>query len=457
MLTSRTPAGRRTCVLAVAAALAVASPAPRAAGFGVDFEGARSVGMATAGSASAADSSTIFYNPAGMAFLERDEVMAGGVLFLLHDRFTNEGSTILGGALPTPGTNGFDAIPTTFIPWLYGTYRVNPELALGVGLFAPFGLKTDYGSEFVGRYQSIRTALTVIDLNPAVAYRPVPWLALGAGLTIEYAQLELVQAIDFGSACVAALAPGTCAGAFGLVPGRSDGQTKIKGYDVAYGYSLGVLAEPVPGTRLSVNYRSQIDHHFDSASQTFYVPPGARAFLVAGGAPTALTGSDVSTDLPLPARLSFGAMQSFGNGLDVMFDATLTQWGVFKTTVVTPADPTTGAAAVIDQNYQDAWRFALGANYPLNEQWAIRGGVAYDQTPIPPASIQASLPDRDRVYLSIGATYRFSKAWSVDFGYSHVHYVGSIPIDRTTNTGDTLVGHFDVGGDVVAAQVRFQL
>lgn len=443
-------------VVALALALTPASAALHAAGFGVDFEGARSVGMATAGSASAADASTIFYNPAGMTYLDRSEIIGGGTLFLLHDRFTNRGSTILGGALATPGTNGNDAIPPIAIPWLYATYRLNQDLTVGLGLFAPFGLRTDYGTGFVGRYQSELAALKVIDLNPAVAYRPLPWLSLGAGLTIEYAQLELRQAIDFGSACVAALGAGPCAGAFALRPGQSDGEAKFKGNDVSYGYSLGVLADPIPGTRVGVNYRSHINHHFGSATQSFDVPAGARAFLTAGGAPTALSGSNVSADLPLPARLSFGAMQSLPNGLELLFDATLTKWSVFRTTVITPSDPTTGAAAVIDQNYRDAWRFAVGANYVLNDQWTIRGGVGYDQTPIRAAFIQATLPDRDRVYLSLGASYRFSKVWSVDVGYSRVHYVGSIPINRSTATGDTLVGHFDVGGDVAAAQVRYQ-
>jgi opacity protein-like surface antigen len=294
---------RYAWVSAFGLALARASTAVDAAGFGVDFEGARSVGMATAGSASAADSSTIFYNPAGMTFLDRSEIMGGGQLFLLHDRFTNAGSTILRGALATPGNNGADAIPPTFIPWLYGSYRVNQDLAVGLGLFAPFGLKTDYGTDFVGRYQNELSALTVVDLNPALAYRLLPWLSIGAGLTVEYARLELTQAIDFGSACAGVLGTGPCAGAFGLIPGQSDGQTSIKGNDVSYGYSLGVMMEPVSGTRLGLNYRSRINHEFGSATQSFDVPAGARAFLTAGGAPTALTGSNVSTELP-GARLT---------------------------------------------------------------------------------------------------------------------------------------------------------
>ncbi len=440
----------------VGAVLGLSAPRVHAAGFGIDFEGARAVGLATAGSASAADASTIFYNPAGMAYLERNELIAGGSLFMLHDRFSNDGSTILGGALPTPGDNGKDAIPQTFVPWLYGTYRIDPSWTLGLGVFAPFGLKTDYGNDFVGRYQNELSAITVIDVNPALAYRPIPEVALGAGLTVEYAQVKLTQAIDFGSACVAAIDPGTCKAAFGLQPGLSDGQARIEGSDIAYGYSLGAMFEPLAGTRLGVNYRSRINHHFDSATQSFDVPANARAFLTAGGTPKALTGSNASTELPLPARLSFGAMQRLAQGLDLMADATLTQWGVLQTTVITPADPATGAAVTIQQHYRDAWRFALGANYAFNDEWQLRGGLAYDQTPIRAEFVQAALPDRDRLYLSLGGSYRFTNSLSVDLGYSHVHYIGTIPIDRSTANGDTLAGSFTVGGNVLALQLKYQ-
>lgn len=428
------------------------------AGFAIDFIGSRSVGTATAGSASASDAATIFFNPAGIVELERNEWIGGGDLFRLHDRFGDQGSTILGGAMPTPGDNGKDGIPSALIPWLFGTYRLNRDLSVGLGIFAPFGLKTDYGPQFVGRYQNELTSLTVLDFNPVVAYRPasLPWLSIGGGVTVEYAQLKLTQAIDFGSACVAALGAAPCATAFGLTPGQSDGKARFKGDDVALGFNLGVLVKPAERSRLSIAFRSRINHRFNSAQQEFDVPAGARAFLTAGGSPNALTGGNARTNLPLPARLSFGWNERVNQRLNLMADATLTMWSTFRTTVITPDDPARGVSVVVDQHYENAWRYALGANYEMNDRWAIRGGVAYDHTPIPAAFVQAALPDRDRVYFSAGTSYGAKDKWSIDVGYSYVHYVGKIPINRATPNGDTLRGVFDVGGHVVAAQLRYQ-
>jgi long-chain fatty acid transport protein len=427
----------------------------QAAGFGVDYESAIALGTATAGSAAARDGSTIFYNAAGLGFLDRNEIMIGGQLFLLHDQFRDGGSTILGGLQRTPGTNGNDAIPPTFVPWLYATGRLSPEWSAGIGVYAPFGLRTDYGPSWVGRYQNEVTSLTAINVNPTVSYRPLPWLSLGAGLDVQYVSVRLTQAIDFGSSCAGTLGLATCTGGLGLVPGGSDGQVDNKGSSVGYGYNLGALAEIVPGTRVGIAYRSGIDQHVSGGRQSFVVPASARTLLALGGTPFALTGSTIDTTLRLPGRLTFGLKQALTPDLDLLLDATLTFWNVFDHTSVTARDASTGASVVIQQGYRNAWRFAAGLEWRMRPEWTLRGGVAYDQTPIPSSAVQAALPDADRVYLSAGASYQLGPAWSVDAGYSHVFYVRDVAINRTSN-GNTLSGVFASHGDIVSAQLRFR-
>jgi len=176
--------------------------------------------------------------------------------------------------------------------------------------------------------------------------------------------------------------------------------------------------------------------------------------LAAAGTPDALTGGTSSTSLTLPARLSFAWREELNPKVKLFASATLTLWHVFDNTVVTPHDPATGAAVFIDQGYRDAWRFAVAADYAISERWTVRGGIAYDETPIPGHLTQAALPDRDRTYLTAGLSYTDpSSNWLWDIGYSYVRYAGRVPIDRPGLTGDTLRGSFDVGGHVIAAQV----
>jgi long-chain fatty acid transport protein len=428
-----------------------------AAGFGLDFEGAREVGTATAGGASAADASTIFYNPAGMVYLQQNEVLAGGQLLLLHDQFHDAGSTILGGAVPTPGTNGSDAIPTTFVPWLFASYRINPDLSIGMGLFSPFGLRTDYGPFWKGRYQNEVTAITAVDLNPSIAYRPLPWLSIGGGLDIQYVNVRLTNAVDLGSACTAELGAAFCAAGFRLQPGGSDVGADFSGGSFGVGFNLGLLVEPAPGTRIGLAYRSGFDQHFSRIQEAFSTTANERIFLAAGGTPLALTGSDATADLRLPGRISLALKQTLTDRLDLLLDATLTLWSALQSTTITASDTVTGVTTVIPLNYHNAWRIAGGLEYRLTERWNLRSGVGYDQTPIPAWALQASLPDRDRMYLGVGASFKASESFSVDVGYTHVFYVGgNVPINRTSSTGDTIVGNFDVGGNVFAAQIKLQ-
>jgi long-chain fatty acid transport protein len=430
------------------------SPEARSAGFGIDFEGARALGMATAGSASAADASSVFYNPAGIARLPTGEAILGAQGFLFENRYRDAGSTLPDGLGPIPGGNGRSGIPAALVPWGYGSLRATETLSLGIGIFSPFGLGTRYGTDFVGRYQNMTTRVVTVDINPVLSWRPVSWLSIGGGPSIEYAHLRLTQAIDFGSSCALQLGAPACGGAFGLQPGASDGGTDLRGDSVGVGVSLGVMADLSPETRIGLSYRSGIRHDFRDARQGFQVPEAARALLALGGTPNALTGGTARLNLPLPSRITIGLRQVLTPRLELMADATVTQWSVFRSTLVTPNNPATGATAFVRQNYRDAWRFAVGLEHRLSEMWSLRAGVGYDQTPVPASGVQPALPDRDRVYGSVGASVQFAHALSVDVGYSYVSYVGRIPMDSTGANGDRVRGSFSVGGSVVGAQFR---
>ena len=446
----------RPKIAAVVCALWAAVATARAAGFAIDYESARSIGWATAGSAAAADASTIFTNPAGLGFLKRDEILGGGQFLLLKNEFQDNGSTILGGTLRTPGGDGGNAIPPSVVPWVYTSHRLTPQLTAGLGLFSPAGLRTDWGPFFVGRYQNEVSSLALIDLNPTLAYHPDNRVSLAAGLDVQYARLRLTQAIDFGSSCAAALGPQACGAAFGLTPGGSDGQAASQGESFGFGFTAAALVEPTDGTRVGLSYRSRVDHHFSDLQQRFVVNAGARAFLSAAGSPLALTGSRAETTIPVPARLTLGIKQRLSNNFDLLLDSTLTFWDVFDVTTISARNTATGVSAVTRQGYRNAWRVAAALEYTLDQKWALRAGVAYDQTPIPANLVQAVLPDRDRVYVSVGASYQPAQNWGVDVGYSHLFATGPVPIDRSGPSGDLLKGRFSFGGDVFAAQMKYQ-
>src|SRR5450830_1588994 len=142
----------------------------KAAGYGLIEQSVSAAGNAYAGgAASAEDASTIFQNPAGMTYLPDNQLVIGANAVLPSARFTNNGSHTAFGA-PTIGSNGGDAVDLAFIPNLYFSKAISPETTIGLGINTPFGLKTEYDDDWVGRYQAIKSELKTININPSIAF-----------------------------------------------------------------------------------------------------------------------------------------------------------------------------------------------------------------------------------------------------------------------------------------------
>jgi len=203
----------------------------------------------------ARDASTVFYNPAGMTRLSAPEAVAAVGFVVPTLRFHNRGTEDATGTL----VNGNQTVNNDLfaVPSLFLTIPLSAQLSVGFGMSAPFGESVSYNRGWVGRYSAVEASLTTVNLNPAVAYRATDWLSLGVGFDAQYAQLERVNAIDFGSVCFGApsLGPGVCP-FLGLTPQGADGRVKITADDWGFGYNLGVMLQPTSRTRVGLAYRS---------------------------------------------------------------------------------------------------------------------------------------------------------------------------------------------------------
>jgi long-chain fatty acid transport protein len=114
--------------------------------------------------------------------------------------------------------------------------------------------------------------------------------------------------------------------------------------------------------------------------------------------------------------------------------------------------------SVTPERWEDTWRYAVGATYQLNEQWKLRGGVAYDETNVPDSTRTARLPDSDRTWVAVGAQWNPGNAWVVDVGYAHL-----FAKDASMNQDDGnavargfLLGEQGSTVDIVSAQVAYK-
>ena len=397
----------------IPALLAVAfSGAASASGFQLLGEqSASSLGNAGAGSAAVAENAgTIFYNPAGMTELGRGSVSAGLVAVKTSFEFNNDGSITPG--LTGDGGNGGN---WGVVPNAYGSWQLAKDWYIGLGIGAPFGLKTKYDEPWIGSAHSNEFDIKTININPSIAWRAADWVSLGAGVNWQridatYKRAAGVAASPRVTNCAAV--PPTSPLFPAAVPCQSG--VKLEMDDDAWGWNVGALFKPAAQTKIGVSYRSKIKY---TANGDVSVS-GPSPVVNAGGS------SNVKADIDVPDTFILSLSQGIGDKWEVLADVSWTGWSSipYLDIVRTSGRLSGQTAQTLNTKFDDAWRFALGANYKLDEAWKLRFGIAYDQTPVPSAQYRlVSLPDNDRTWFSAGFQWKPAKDLALDVGAAYLY------------------------------------
>jgi len=459
----------------VAAACGLAQQA-QASGFALREQSAEGDGNAFAGSAAKAyDPSTVFYNPAGMTRLDGIQTGATGTWIAPVARFTGSNSPPTGGTVA--GSQPDNGIKAAAIGSAYAVWGASPDWRLGMAVTAPYGMRVEYKEDWVGRYQALASDVTDVEFSPNLAYQVNDQLSIGGGPRFDYLQARLTQAINYrgiatgpsqtllGSLTpgqMAALAP-QLAGLGSAIAGIGDGQAKVDGDDWGVGYALGILYQTDPKGRIGLNYRSRVFHEL-SGKATYQTPASVGGLASAVGSlfgPAAAgalasqipVNSAAKAKITTPDSLNLSYYRDINAQWAAMASAEWTHWSVFKSLNVTNSD--TGAAvSSTNENWRDTWFLSLGANYKPIDKLTLHGGVAFDESPVKDAYRTPRIPDANRYWLSVGATYAVLPNTDVSFGYTHIfadkatiNYTGSTALATGTLTGsyDNYVDVFSLG------------
>ncbi len=441
--------------LASAGILTLLAPGVMAAGFALIEQSASQMGNAFAGGAAIAnDASTIYFNPAGMTRLPKQVV---GGIHLVATAADFSGSATTPATTPvTTGGDGGDSGGLGVIPNFYFTLPVNNSTVLGLGIGVPYGLATEYDDDWVGRYHGVKSEVTTININPSIAFKATNTLSVGIGVSLQYIEAELSQAIDQGSLCVPILAQLQAAGVpgadplncAGLVPEGADGFAEVKGDDWAGGFNFGVLYEPNSNTRVGASYRSQVKQQL--------IGDGKFSNTIAQIAPFGIfVDSDISAGVTLPQTASLSVYHDLDSQWSVMADATWTGWSSFDELRIEydSNQPDT----VVDESWNDSMRYAVGVDYRHNNQWTFRGGLAFDESPIPNDEKRtARIPGEDRTWVSVGFGYQMSQTLGIDVGYSHL-FVKDPKVNSGEATTGTITGDYDAAVNILSAQLVWNI
>ena len=416
---------KRAIAAAIGAMTVTAAGSAGAAGFAIGTQNASGLGLANSGQAAAAeDASTIWYNPAGLTNLPGRQVVGALNVINTSVKFENNGSTTPTGAISTAG-NGGDAGGWAAVPSAYLSWQINPQLWLGLGVNAPFGLKTEWDDGWVGQYHAIKSEVVTFNINPALAWKINETVSLGFGINAQYLDADLTSR--------AFTAAGSPLG-------------EIKADDWAWGWNIGAMFTITPNTRIGVAYRSELKYDLKGDVTFSQVPAAVAAFFPNG---------DVTAGIKLPAMASIALSQQIDRW-QILADFTYTWWDSIQDLTIVR---TTGATLqTTPLNFENSWRLGIGANYQINNEWKLRFGTAYDTTPVQDQFRTPRLPDEDRIWLAVGAQWRFSKQGALDFGYAH-EFVSdassNLPSGTPPAVKGNLIGTYKASVNIFGIQVRY--
>jgi long-chain fatty acid transport protein len=411
-------------------AVTLASTQIFASGFAINEQSISGMGTGFAGrSSSADDASTIFGNPAGMSRLKREQVTGGAAFLDAHTDISHASSS------PNKGSNDGDMVPFIAVPMGYYVKPIDDHWAFGIGMYAPFGLVTDYENGFAGRYFGSKSEVKIITLQPTVSYAFNDKVSIGFGPTINR--------ID-----------GTLESNLSITQAAPDGKVKIKGDDTAVGYNIGILAQVTDSTRVGLTYHSKVKYKLDGDTKVNYNVLG-----LIGQNPNQKY--DASLDLTTPESVDFSLTHQFDDKWTVYAGSTWTRWSRLKEITV----ENKGVPAVLngqfgtiteEQNWHDTWAHAIGASYQLNKEWVLRTGLSFDQAPTNNVDRSPRIPTGDRKIFSLGAGWSPTDDLTIDVAYSYLREE-SVKVNDSNDRGQTYNAKYEnwANGFGVGATYRF--
>lgn len=453
----------RISALALGIAGALACGQAQASAFQLKENSVKAQGRAMAGSASAkGDASVVVNNPAVMSTFTEKTVQADVTAIDLSFEFSGGGTAAAGSPLARPltGGNGGDAGGVTPVPAMSFILPLSDQfeyLTLGAMVSAPFGLKTDYDADWVGRYHALKSDVKLVDLTLAASLELSDRFSVGLGLVYERADVTLSNAIDFGSAIcrinlAACITPNPVTAPYG--PQKNDGMVKIHGTNNGLGWIAGANWRPTDNLSFGYSHRSEIDHELEGTGD-FTVPANVVPVL-AVGAPGQFLDGNAGADLTTPAIDTFSATWQSSERLALMAEVSRTDWTSLREIRITFDNPAQADSAE-DYNWKESWFYSIGGEYAFSDKFTFRAGVARDDSPISRPYRTPRMPDQDRMWYSLGLTWKATENFDLSASYTKIDLVDTPEVDILSSSGSRLVGEYDGGADLygISAQYRF--
>ena len=382
------------------------------------------------------DASTAWSNPAAMTRLSRSEIDQGLNLVLATIGFSGQDQV---GGTAISGSQGGNAGEPTVIPALEGVWRVNRDLSFGIASEAPFGQRTAWSGDFVGRYQALVSSITDLEIGLSAAYRITPTLSIGGGPILDWFSARLTNAINTGP--------------LGAIAG--DPVASLSGSDWSMGYHLGVLWEPGPAFRVGIDYRSRIQE-IVHGSQQVAIPALVGVLSPPTATALAALNQPATTRITLPDVLTLSAVWKLSPEVSALATVQWTDWSLIQALTVTAAN---GSTTVLPQRFRDSWMGSVGANWrpAAAPRLLLQGGLGFERGPVADEYRTPRLPGLNLILFGCGATYAVTSDMRLQVAYLHEFgLAGEANAFSATPSAGVLTGSYRTQADVISVGMTWQ-
>ena len=408
----------------VLAAIGLCATSAQAQGYSVYEHDACAMGRAGAGVASpCAGGSAIFFNPAGIVTGQAGKWNVAFGVTMIPPR---------GSWTPDVGGTTTDLVENNIpVPNVYVTRQIGSRFAVGVGMFAPYGLTTEWPTTGPGRFLSYKASIKGIYIQPTIAFRVTPRIQLGAGFDIVRSAVDLKQRVDLSTQ----LLPGSTTpfSAIGIPVGTDVADVRMHGTGTAYAAHFGIIFRLNDALSLGARYMTGTTIEGAGYAGFTRIPTGinlsagqAAAVGVPTGTPldAVLAGQflaggkfvtqTVKASIPMPSQLVFGFDYRISQALHLMADAQLTNWSAFEQLPLTlgVVGPDT-----LYENYSNTVGFRAALEYAVTPKFNLRAGFLTHAAAAPDHSVTPLLPEAKRVEGVIGAGYQLTSGIRIDAAY----------------------------------------
>ncbi|MDE6495256.1 MAG: outer membrane protein transport protein [Duncaniella sp.] len=404
-------------MLAATAAATVAFGA-MAEGYQVNSLSAKQIGMGHTGIALKLGSESMFFNPAGMGFMDATLDLSGSV------------TGIMPSATATVDGKEYETNNDISTPMgVHAAFSIYDNLKAGVSFYTPYGSSINWTDNWPGAVLNQSCDLKVFTIQPTVAWKILPNLSIGAGAMISWGSVNLNKGLISAATADKALPlfqmmyP-ALAGAqpFGSTTPAS---VNLNGNaEVAVGVNIGAMWDINEKWTVGASYRSQMNMKV-KAGEAKVTPVNAVAQAILGDALDLINQSNFKAQMPCPWVLGLGVSYKPVKPLTLAFDARLTGWNAYKQLDVEfLSEQASQYDQHIKKDYKNSWCFSLGAQYAVTNRLDARLGMMLDTTPVNDNFYNPETPGMTKIEPTAGLSFRPIPALSIDIAFMYVAGLG---------------------------------